>query len=43
MGDRVRTLTTISTPHYGTALAEWFLHNFRRRVPFVLALETLAK
>lgn len=40
MAARVRTLTTISTPHRGTYLAEWFLDNFHRRVPLLLALES---
>jgi triacylglycerol lipase len=41
MADRVRSLTTISTPHRGTYLADWFLANFRRRVPLLLAMEAL--
>jgi triacylglycerol lipase len=36
---RVRTLTTIATPHRGTSLADWFLGNYRNRVPLLLALE----
>jgi triacylglycerol lipase len=39
MGDRVKTLTTVSAPHRGTFLADWFLANFRNRVPLLLALE----
>jgi triacylglycerol lipase len=39
MADRVRSLTTVATPHQGTALADWFCANFRRRVPLLLALE----
>ncbi|GIW82412.1 MAG: hypothetical protein KatS3mg105_4219 [Gemmatales bacterium] len=39
--NRVKSLTTISTPHRGTYLADWFQENFRRRVPLLLALETL--
>ena len=39
MARRVRSLTTVSTPHRGTALADWFLANFRNRVPLLLALE----
>jgi triacylglycerol lipase len=41
MADRVRSLTTISTPHRGTYLAEWFVANFRNRVPLLLALEAM--
>ncbi len=41
MADRVRSLTTIATPHHGTYLAEWFLHNYRNRVPLLLAMEAL--
>lgn len=39
MADRVRTLTTIASPHRGTYLADWFLANYRNRVPLLLALE----
>lgn len=39
MADRVRSLTTVSTPHRGTYVADWFLANFRQRVPLLLALE----
>jgi triacylglycerol lipase len=39
MGDRVRSLTTISTPHRGSYLADWFLANYRDRVPLLLAFE----
>jgi triacylglycerol lipase len=41
MAERVRSLTTVSTPHRGTYLAEWFRDNFRHRVPLLLALEAL--
>jgi triacylglycerol lipase len=40
MADRVRTLTTISTPHHGSYLADWFQAHFRERVPLLYALET---
>jgi triacylglycerol lipase len=40
MADRVRSLTTIATPHRGTFLAEWFLANYRNSVPLILAFET---
>jgi triacylglycerol lipase len=39
MASQVRSLTTVCTPHRGTFLAEWFLTNFRNRVPLILALE----
>jgi triacylglycerol lipase len=41
MADRVRSLTTVSTPHRGTYLADWFLANFRQRVPLLLAMEAM--
>jgi triacylglycerol lipase len=41
MADRVKSLTTISTPHRGSWVADWFLANYRRRVPLLLALEAL--
>jgi triacylglycerol lipase len=41
MADRVRSLTTIATPHYGTYLVEWFIANFRQRVPLLLAMEAM--
>jgi triacylglycerol lipase len=39
MADQVQSLTTVSTPHRGTYLADWFLANYRQRVPLLLALE----
>lgn len=39
MAERVASLTTISTPHRGTFLADWFMENFRQRLPLLLALE----
>jgi triacylglycerol lipase len=41
MADRVRTLTTVSTPHRGTALADWFTTTFRQRIPLLLAMQAL--
>jgi triacylglycerol lipase len=41
MARRVRSLTTISAPHRGTFAADWFIANFRSRLPLLLALETL--
>ncbi len=41
MADRVRSLTTIATPHHGTYLAEWFIRNYRHRVPLLFAMEAL--
>jgi triacylglycerol lipase len=38
---RVRSLTTIATPHQGTALADWFITNYRNRVPLLRGLEAL--
>jgi triacylglycerol lipase len=39
MADRVASLTTIASPHYGTTVADWFCLNYRQRVPLLLALE----
>ncbi len=39
MADRVVSLTTVATPHRGTAVADWFCLNFRQRVPLLLTLE----
>jgi triacylglycerol lipase len=41
MADRVKSLTTIATPHRGSPLADWFLANYRNRVPLLLALEAV--
>jgi len=39
MAEHVRSLTTISTPHRGSYVADWFVANYRQRVPLLLALE----
>jgi triacylglycerol lipase len=39
MAAHVASLTTISAPHQGTAVADWFCLNFRQRVPLLLTLE----
>jgi triacylglycerol lipase len=41
LADRVRSLTTVSTPHRGTFLVDWFLTNFRNRLPLLLAMEAI--
>ena len=41
MGDHVASLTAVSTPHRGSYLADWFLANYRQRVPLLLALEAV--
>src|SRR5262249_9407981 len=41
MAYQVRSLTTISTPHRGTCVADWFIANFRQRIPLLIALEAL--
>lgn len=40
MAPRVKSLTTVSTPHRGTYLADWILDNFHQRVPLLLAMES---
>jgi triacylglycerol lipase len=39
MAAHVASLTTLSTPHRGTAVADWFCLNFRQRVPLLLTLQ----
>jgi triacylglycerol lipase len=41
LAHRVRSLTTIATPHRGSTLAEWFHVNFRQRLPLFMTLEAL--
>jgi pimeloyl-ACP methyl ester carboxylesterase len=41
MADRVRSLTTVSTPHRGTYLADWFTAHFHSRIPLLLAMQAL--
>jgi triacylglycerol lipase len=41
LAQRVRSLTTVSTPHRGSALAEWFHVHFRQRLPLFMTLEAL--
>jgi triacylglycerol lipase len=41
LGEQVRSLTTVATPHHGTCLVDWFLTNYRQRVPLLLAMEAL--
>jgi triacylglycerol lipase len=41
MADQVKTLTTISTPHRGSYMADWFRANFDRRVPLLGALRAM--
>ena len=36
MEDQVKSLTMVSSPHRGTYLADWFLANYRQRVPLLL-------
>jgi triacylglycerol lipase len=39
MAHRVRSLTTVCTPHQGSAFAEWFLTHFRENLPILQTLE----
>jgi triacylglycerol lipase len=39
MAKRVRSLTTVATPHRGTYLVEWFLTNYHSRVPLLRGFE----
>src|SRR5205085_9984385 len=41
MADRVRSLTTVATPHHGTHLADWLLDTYRSRLPLMRALEAM--
>jgi triacylglycerol lipase len=41
MDGHVASLTTVSTPHHGTGLSDWFIDNFRNRVPLLLSLQAL--
>jgi len=41
MADQVRSLTTLSTPHRGSFMADWFSANFDRGVPLLGALRAL--
>jgi triacylglycerol lipase len=41
MADRVRSLTTVSTPHRGTYIADWFTAHFHHRIPLLLTLQAL--
>jgi triacylglycerol lipase len=41
LGQQVRSLTTIASPHRGTTLVDWFIRNYRNRVPLLLALEAI--
>ena len=41
MAARVKSLTTVATPHRGTYLAEWFQEMYRRRVPLLPAMEVM--
>jgi triacylglycerol lipase len=41
MASSVRSLTTVSTPHRGTSLADWFLETFDWRLPLMATLEVL--
>jgi triacylglycerol lipase len=41
MAERVSSLTTIATPHRGTTLVDWFLTNYRERLPLLRALEAM--
>jgi pimeloyl-ACP methyl ester carboxylesterase len=41
IAERVRSLTTIATPHRGTYLADWFVTNYRNRVPLLLAMQAM--
>lgn len=41
MAGRVRSLTTIATPHHGSAVADWFCAHFHDAVPLLLTLKAL--
>ena len=41
MANRVKSLTTIATPHHGSYMANWFLENYHQRVPVLRAMEAI--
>lgn len=41
MAERVRSLTTVATPHRGTYLADWLHENFRQKLPLFTAFDAL--
>jgi triacylglycerol lipase len=41
MADRVKSLTTIATPHRGSPVADWAKSHYRDRVPLLLTLEAI--
>jgi triacylglycerol lipase len=41
MANHVRSLTTICTPHHGSAVADWFCANFNRPLPLIATLKAV--
>jgi triacylglycerol lipase len=41
LADRVRSLTTVSTPHRGTYVADWFSAHFHTRIPLLLGMQAM--
>ena len=39
LADRVRSLTTVCTPHHGSPVADWVCANYQRRIPLLTALQ----
>jgi triacylglycerol lipase len=41
MAERVRSLTTVCTPHHGSSVADWFCAYFNRLIPLLSLLKAL--
>jgi triacylglycerol lipase len=41
MAERVRSLTTVCTPHHGSLIADWFCATFNRLIPLLSILKAL--
>jgi triacylglycerol lipase len=41
MAERVRSLTTVGTPHHGSYVADWFCATFNRLIPLLSLLKAL--
>jgi triacylglycerol lipase len=39
LAERVRSLTTVCTPHHGSPVADWVCANYQKRIPLLMALD----